>query len=163
MTVVTRMWLQTVEWKWIKNTHYSQWIQVRNHHQTCQHKASAILETRFLYLVHPTWGPILKQQHHYRPNQVWHHHQFSRGRNTITDCGIITKPLDTDKYHAIRERLISAFLDSEKQHTQRLLTEIELGDCKLSQLLCKMKILVCNKVSENFLKRLWQVSYGSNL
>lgn len=71
----------------------------------------------------------------------------------VTD--ILTNPPSSGKYDAIKKRLISTFADSETQRTQRLLTDLELGDRKPSQLLCEMRNLASDKVSENFLKTLW--------
>lgn len=71
----------------------------------------------------------------------------------VTD--ILITPPTSNKYGAIKDRLISVFADSESQRTQKLLTQIELGDRKPSVLLCEMKSLADQKVSDNFLKTLW--------
>lgn len=71
----------------------------------------------------------------------------------VTD--ILITPPASNKYDSIKDRLISIFADSETQRTQKLLNQIELGDRKPSILLCEMKNLADQKVSENFLKTLW--------
>ncbi|XP_023212152.1 uncharacterized protein LOC111615009 [Centruroides sculpturatus] len=63
---------------------------------------------------------------------------------------ILLSPLGWGKYELIKERLISAFADSETQRTKKLLTEMELGDRKPSQLLCEMRNLADEKIGENF-------------
>ncbi|XP_023238442.1 uncharacterized protein LOC111637232 [Centruroides sculpturatus] len=86
--------------------------------------------------------------------------------NTVVsyiDAEILTQVLDillsppaSERYKLIKEWLISAFVDSETQRTKKLLTEMELGDCKPSQLLCKMRNLADEKIGENFLKTVVQ-------
>lgn len=71
----------------------------------------------------------------------------------VTD--ILTRSPSSGKYDAIKERLISVFADSETQRTQKLLTELELGDRKPSQLLCEMRNLADDQIGEHFLKTLW--------
>lgn len=68
---------------------------------------------------------------------------------------ILVNPPKDDKYIVIKNRLISVFADTETQKTQKLLTELELGDRKPSQLLCEMRNLAGDKVSGAFLKTLW--------
>ncbi|XP_023213966.1 uncharacterized protein LOC111616840 [Centruroides sculpturatus] len=68
---------------------------------------------------------------------------------------ILLSPPASGKYELIKERLISAFADSETQRTKKLLTEMELADRKPSQLLCEMHNLADEKIGENFLKTLW--------
>ncbi|XP_067119141.1 uncharacterized protein [Centruroides vittatus] len=78
------------------------------------------------------------------------------------DAEILTQVSDillnlpsSGKYELIKERLISAFADSEIQRTKKLLTDMELGDRKPAQLLCEMRNLADKKIGENFLKTLW--------
>ena len=52
----------------------------------------------------------------------------------------------------VKGRLISIFAQTETQKTQKLLTEVTLGDGKSSQLLCEMKNLTSDKVVEAFRK-----------
>lgn len=68
---------------------------------------------------------------------------------------ILLNPPQDSKYQAIKDRLISLYADSETQKTQKLLSELELGDKKPSQLLCEMRNLASDKVADTFLKTLW--------
>lgn len=68
---------------------------------------------------------------------------------------ILENPPDSNKYDTLRSRLISAYEESETKQLQKLLTEIELGDQKPSQLLRKMRELGRNRVPEETLKILW--------
>lgn len=68
---------------------------------------------------------------------------------------ILINPPNSDKYYAIKNRLIYIFGESEVKCTQKLLTELELGDRKPSQLLCEMRNLSNRKIDEQFLKTLW--------
>nr|XP_015925872.1 uncharacterized protein LOC107453517 [Parasteatoda tepidariorum] len=65
---------------------------------------------------------------------------------------ILTNAPQDDKYTTIKDRLIALFADAE---TQKLLTEVDLGDKEPSQLLCEMKNLATDKVTEQFLKTIW--------
>lgn len=76
---------------------------------------------------------------------------------------ILVKPPDDDKYPAIKKRLIEIFADSETQKTQKLLTELELGDKKPSQLLCEMRNLATEQVPDEFLKTLWMQRLPLNM
>ncbi|GFT62467.1 uncharacterized protein NPIL_320371 [Nephila pilipes] len=67
---------------------------------------------------------------------------------------ILNNPPKDDKYILIKDRLISIFADTETQKTQKLLTEVELGDKTPFQLLYEMKNLSTVKKSEPFLKTL---------
>lgn len=68
---------------------------------------------------------------------------------------LLINPPDENKYDTLKGRLISVFADSETTKTRRLLTELELGDNKPSQLLCQMKSLADNKIDDSFLRTLW--------
>lgn len=68
---------------------------------------------------------------------------------------IITSPPEQDKYAAIKEALIRVFAVSEEQNLRKLLTEVELGDRKPSQLLRQMSDLAGGKVGSDLLKSLW--------
>lgn len=71
----------------------------------------------------------------------------------VTD--ILLDPPQDDKYNAIKNRLISLYSETETQQIQKLLSEMELGDKKPSQLLCEMRNLAGTKVTDPFLKTLW--------
>ncbi|XP_035212356.1 uncharacterized protein LOC118186382 [Stegodyphus dumicola] len=77
---------------------------------------------------------------------------------------ILTKPPDNGKYSAIKKRLIEFFADSGTQKTQKLLTELELGNKKPSQLFCEMRNkLTAEKVPDEFLKTLWMQRIPLNM
>lgn len=78
------------------------------------------------------------------------------------DCSVLQQvsdllrnPPDTKKYETLKEHLISVFADSDEKRLKKLLTELELGDQRPSQLLRYMKTLAAEKVSESLLKTLW--------
>lgn len=68
---------------------------------------------------------------------------------------ILAKPPPTDKYEAIKNRLIERYADSEQQKIKKLLTEIELGDRPPTQLLTEMRKYASDKVSDDFLQTMW--------
>ncbi|XP_035222761.1 uncharacterized protein LOC118195544 [Stegodyphus dumicola] len=76
---------------------------------------------------------------------------------------ILTKPPDNGKYPAIKKSYNEIFADSETQKTQKLPTELELGDKKPSQLLCEMRNLAAEKVPDEFLKTLWMQRLPLNM
>ncbi|GBN26809.1 hypothetical protein AVEN_90463-1 [Araneus ventricosus] len=67
---------------------------------------------------------------------------------------IILNPPEELKYEALKERLIEQFADSETRRLKLLLQELQLGDDRPTQLLCKMRDL-SSKVPEDLLKNLW--------
>ncbi|XP_039303210.1 uncharacterized protein LOC120357244 [Solenopsis invicta] len=68
---------------------------------------------------------------------------------------IVLNPPATDKYHALKDRLIKSFADSAEKKLRRLLNEIDLGDRRPSQLFRQMRDLAQSGVSEEVLKSLW--------
>jgi hypothetical protein len=68
---------------------------------------------------------------------------------------ILADPPADGKYIALKDKLISVFEESDTKKFQTLLTGIELGDQKPSQLLSKMRSLADKKVSDDFMKALW--------
>ncbi|XP_076660112.1 uncharacterized protein LOC143363400 [Halictus rubicundus] len=60
----------------------------------------------------------------------------------------------TDKYTAAKERLLSIFKESENKRIKRLVTGIELGDTKPSQLLQRMRTLATDDISDKNLEKL---------
>lgn len=68
---------------------------------------------------------------------------------------LITSPPSTEKYNAIKERLINCYEESEQRQFQKLLTEMDLGDQKPSQLLRKMQVLGKGKMGDETIKLLW--------
>ncbi|GBL77768.1 hypothetical protein AVEN_112824-1 [Araneus ventricosus] len=67
---------------------------------------------------------------------------------------IILNPPEELKYEALKERLIEHFADSETLRLKLLLQELQLGNDRPTQLLCKMRDL-SSKVPEDLLKNLW--------
>lgn len=68
---------------------------------------------------------------------------------------IITSPPATEKYKAIKERLISCYEESDDRQLQKLLSGMELGDQKPSHLLRKMRVLSKDKIGDDTIKLLW--------
>lgn len=68
---------------------------------------------------------------------------------------VVTAPPAKDKYNTLKEKLINIFSDSSEQRLRRLLSGVELGDKKPSQLLAEMKQLGGAAVTEELLKTLW--------
>lgn len=67
----------------------------------------------------------------------------------------IIRGTEVNKYSLAKERLLNIFKESEDKRIKRLVTGIELGDQKPSQLLRKMQALAGVDVSEKVLKTLW--------
>ncbi|GBM46297.1 hypothetical protein AVEN_87993-1 [Araneus ventricosus] len=67
---------------------------------------------------------------------------------------IISNPSEELKYEALKKRMIEQFADSETHWLKLLLQELQLGDDRPTQLLCKMRDL-SSKVPEDLLKNLW--------
>lgn len=69
---------------------------------------------------------------------------------------ILISPPATNKYTALKERLLAVFEESEQRQFQKLVSEIELGDQKPSQLLRRMRELAqSSKVPDTTLHNLW--------
>ncbi|KAF8773824.1 hypothetical protein HNY73_016447 [Argiope bruennichi] len=69
---------------------------------------------------------------------------------------ILLAPPDTNKYDALKARLIAEFSASENEQIRRLLSELHLGADKPSQLLRKMRELGGGTdIKDDFLKTLW--------
>lgn len=76
--------------------------------------------------------------------------------NTLQQIAdLLEKPPASKKYDALKAALIDAFSDSSERQLKKLLTEMELGDQRPSQLLRQMKSLAENKVTEDVLRTLW--------
>lgn len=76
---------------------------------------------------------------------------------------IIRKPPTENKYKALKDRIMEQFADSETKKTKILLSEIELGDRKPSQLLLEMRELAGNRIGDEFLKSLWMQRMPSHV
>lgn len=68
---------------------------------------------------------------------------------------IVTDPPLENKYEVLKQRLLSAFSDSETTRLQKVLTELELGDDKPSQLLVRMRHNSSGKIDDSLLRTLW--------
>lgn len=71
----------------------------------------------------------------------------------ITDA--VLHPPDTGKYRNLKTVLLENFGASEQQKIRKLLSEIELGDRKPTQLLNEMRHLGGSQISEQLLHTLW--------
>ncbi|XP_066585900.1 uncharacterized protein [Prorops nasuta] len=60
-----------------------------------------------------------------------------------------------ERYNKIKRCLEEVFADSEQRRLKLLLSELELGDQRPSQLFRRMKDLAGTKMSDDFLKSLW--------
>lgn len=67
----------------------------------------------------------------------------------------IVTSTSTTKYTESKTRLFSLFQESESLRMKRLITGIELGTMKPSQLLQKLRTVATADVSDNLLKTLW--------
>ena len=68
---------------------------------------------------------------------------------------IILHPPEKNRYDALKNRLFQAYEESEQRQVQRLLSEMELGDLKPSQLLRRMKNLAAENISDAALRIMW--------
>ncbi|XP_037822633.1 uncharacterized protein LOC119611204 [Lucilia sericata] len=64
----------------------------------------------------------------------------------------VLQPPDSGKYDNLKKCIIERFSDSEQKKTQKLLSDMELGDRRPSQLINELRDLSKDKVSENYLK-----------
>lgn len=71
----------------------------------------------------------------------------------ISDA-ILTPP-ENGKYENLKKCMIERFCDSEQKKMQKLLSDIELGDRRPTQLLSELSDLAKDRVSDDFLKSLW--------
>lgn len=75
----------------------------------------------------------------------------------------IAKPPTTGKYEGLKQRLINVFSDSEEQKLRKLLSSVNLGDRKPSQLLNEMTNLGSTAVPEELIKTLWLQRLPTNI
>ncbi|KAL0881115.1 hypothetical protein ABMA27_002236 [Loxostege sticticalis] len=68
---------------------------------------------------------------------------------------ILLKPPETRKYDALKERLLSVYQESETKQFQKLISGLELGDQKPTQLLRRMRELGGSLVPDDALKVMW--------
>lgn len=72
----------------------------------------------------------------------------------VTD--ILLKPPSTEKFKALKDRLIQVYEETENRQIQKLISEMELGEQKPSQLLRRMRELAKDRVPDETLNVLWQ-------
>lgn len=70
-------------------------------------------------------------------------------------CDLLYDPPTEKQYTALKERLISVYEESDGKQLQKLLSDMELGDQKPSQLLRRMKTLALNKLPDSTLRLMW--------
>lgn len=68
---------------------------------------------------------------------------------------LIAAPPAERKYESLKTQLIAAFSDSKEKQFRQLLTELELGDQRPTQLLRHMKTLADGQVNNDLLRTLW--------
>lgn len=68
---------------------------------------------------------------------------------------LLYNPPETEQYKAIKDRLISAYEESDSRQFQKLLSDMELGDQKPTQLLRRMRNLARDKVPDSTLRLMW--------
>lgn len=68
---------------------------------------------------------------------------------------LILEPPEEDRYLKLKGRLLFQFTDSETSRLKKLLSELELGSKRPSQLLREMKTLSKSTVGNDLLKSLW--------
>ncbi|KAJ0179006.1 hypothetical protein K1T71_000787 [Dendrolimus kikuchii] len=71
----------------------------------------------------------------------------------VTD--LLLQPPQEKPYASLKERLLTVYEESEIRKVQKLLSEIDLGNQKPSQLLRKMKDLAQDKFPEQTLRIMW--------
>lgn len=67
----------------------------------------------------------------------------------------ILNPPETNKYLHLKACIIERYCDSEQKKIQKLISEIDLGDKRPTQLLNELKSLAKGKINDDFLKTLW--------
>ncbi|KAJ8688069.1 hypothetical protein QAD02_023864 [Eretmocerus hayati] len=75
---------------------------------------------------------------------------------------VLRAPPETDKYQHLKEQIMNRFALSEDKQLHKLLTGIQLGDKKPSQLLREMRALAGKKASEDVLRIKWLASLPDN-
>lgn len=68
---------------------------------------------------------------------------------------LILKPPETNKYEALKTKLLAFYEDSDERRLDRLLAETELGDLKPSQLLRRMQHLAGDGMTDHTVRNLW--------
>ncbi|KAM8702170.1 hypothetical protein ACLKA7_000728 [Drosophila subpalustris] len=71
----------------------------------------------------------------------------------ITDA--VLNPPAVDMYGNLKRNIIERFCESEQKKIQKLLSDIDLGDRRPTQLLNELRGLAKDRINEDFLKSLW--------
>lgn len=78
------------------------------------------------------------------------------GKDVIQQVSdLLRDPPATHKFDALKTRLISVYEESENRQFEKLLSQMELGEQKPSQLLRRMRDLARGKISDDTLCMLW--------
>lgn len=87
------------------------------------------------------------------------------GRDALQQVSdILLSPPTTDKFKAIKDRLLHVYEESAERQFQKLVSEMELGAQKPSQLLRKMREMGRNaQISEQALHSLWTSRLSSSI
>lgn len=67
----------------------------------------------------------------------------------------VLNPPAEEKYISLKKAIIEVFGDSEQRKMKKLLSEVDLGDRKPSQLMNELTKLASDKINGDFLKELW--------
>ncbi|XP_050357224.1 uncharacterized protein LOC126777945 [Nymphalis io] len=79
------------------------------------------------------------------------------GKDVIQQVSdILLQQPQTKKYDTLKSRLLAVYEESENRQLQKLLSEIDLGDEKPSQLLRRMRDLARRKILDETLSIMWQ-------
>lgn len=76
---------------------------------------------------------------------------------------IVLNPPTTEKYKALKDKLIAVYAESETVKIKQLLQDLQLGDMRPSQLLSKMSDLAASSLNDNILKTLWMNRLPANM
>ncbi|GFS89437.1 integrase catalytic domain-containing protein [Nephila pilipes] len=68
---------------------------------------------------------------------------------------ILSNPPENGKYNTLKKALLNRLTDTEESSLKKLLTDLELGDKRASDLLRQMKSLAGNSISDEIIKSLW--------
>ncbi|GFS66918.1 integrase catalytic domain-containing protein [Nephila pilipes] len=68
---------------------------------------------------------------------------------------ILSNPPENEKYNTLKKALLNRLTDTEESRLKKLLTDLELGDKRPSDLLRQMKSLAGNSISDEIIKSLW--------
>lgn len=72
----------------------------------------------------------------------------------VTD--LLMDPPEEKKFETLKIRLLAIYEESKNRQLQKLISEIDLGDQKPSQLLRRMRELAKEKIPDDTLRMLWQ-------